>query len=326
MKIIITGGAGFLGDRLARELLRRGSLSLAGAAPAPVTQIVLVDRVAPRPDLITDDRITAAVGDVSDLLRAGVLDGADLVFHLAAVVSGEAERDLELGMRVNLATTIELLDACRVQPTPPRLVFASSLAVFGGTEIDPLPPIISDTTLPTPQSSYGTQKFIGELLVADYARRSLVPGRSVRLMTVSVRPGAPNAAASSFLSGIIREPLSGVRSVCPVPADTRVALTSPARTIDGLLVAATASDGQWGALRALTLPALTLTVGEMVDALTRVTRPEVSALIDWEPDPTIEAIVGSWPAEFEATRARSLGLGADPDFDTIIRSYLADLR
>lgn len=325
MKIIITGGAGFLGDRLARALLAQRDLSLAGAPAVPITELVLIDRVPPRDDVLADSRVRAEVGDLGDLLPRGVMKGADLVFHLAAVVSGDAERDLELGMRVNLTTTIDLLEACRALAAPPRLVFASSLAVFGATPLEPLPAIITDTTLPTPQSSYGTQKFMSEQVVADYARRGLVPGRSVRLMTVAVRPGVPNAAASSFLSGIVREPLAGVRAVCPVPPETRVALTSPGRTIDGLLLAATASDERWGSLRALTLPALTLTVGEMVDALTRVAGPETSALIDWVPNPSIEAIVGSWPAQFEAARAKALGLGAEPDFDTIVRSYVASL-
>lgn len=324
MRIAITGGAGFLGARLADELLKAGSLSLAGAAPAVIEEIVLVDRVAPREPLASDPRITAAIGDLAELLP-DVLEGIDLVYHLAAIVSSEAERDLELGLQVNLHATLELLQAAAAQPIPPRLVFASSLAVFGGTDLQPLPPVIEDMTLPTPQSSYGIQKFIGEQLVTDFARRGLVPARTVRLMTVSVRPGAPNAAASSFLSGIVREPLAGVRSASPVPAATEVAVSSPARTIEGLLAAATTSDEKWGPLTALTLPSVTTTVGEMVAALERVAGAEVSALVDWVPDESIIAIVTTWPSRFDTARARGLGLAADPDFESIIRAYVADL-
>lgn len=324
MKILITGGAGFLGDRLARALLKLDGLPVAGGAPLPVAEIVLADRAAPRPDLAADPRITAATGDLGTLLP-GVLDGVDLVFHLAAVVSSDAERDFDLGMRVNLATTLQLLEACRSQPTPPRLVFASSLAVFGSAPELHLPDVVTDSVLPTPQSSYGIQKFICEQLVADYARRGLVPARSVRLMTVTVRPGVPNAAASSFLSGIVREPLAGKPSNSPVGPETLVAITSPARTVDGLLRAVTASDDEWGPHTALTLPALSVSVGDMVDALTRVAGAEASALVTWEPDAAIAAIVTSWPARFEAARARALGLAADEDFDTIIRDYLDDL-
>jgi len=324
MKILITGGAGFLGDRLAHTLLGLGELRLAGAPAETIDEIVLVDRVAPRDVLLADPRIRPVVGDVAELLP-GVLAGIDLVVHLAAVVSSEAERDFDLGMRVNLATTMALLEAARAEPKPPRLVFASSLAVFGSTPDNPLPEVIDDDTLPTPQSSYGTQKFIGEQLVADYARRGLVPARTVRLMTVTVRPGAPNAAASSFLSGIVREPLAGLPSNSPVPRETLVAVTSPARTVEGLLLAATASDDEWGATTAVTLPALTVSVGEMLDALTRVAGPEVSALVTSDPDDEIARIVTSWPARFSAARAQRLGLTADPDFETIIRQYIADL-
>ncbi|WP_368497308.1 D-erythronate dehydrogenase [Herbiconiux sp. A18JL235] len=321
MKTLITGGAGFLGDRLARALLSSGEVTVAGET-SPLTGLTVVDRVPPRPDLAGDHRVTAVVGDLGEALAAGVLEGIDLVFHLAAVVSSEAERDFDLGMRVNLAATMDLLEACRAQATPPRLVFTSSLAVFGSTDALPLPPVITDETLPTPQSSYGIQKFIGEQLVADYARRGLVPARTVRLMTVAVRPGAPNAAASSFLSGIVREPLAGVASNSPVPPETLVALSSPGRTVDGLLLAAAATDADWGPHTALTLPALTVSVGEMVAALERVAGPDAAALVGWEPDEAVARIVTSWPSRFDSARARRLGLTPDPDFDTIVGAYL----
>ncbi|HVT68433.1 MAG TPA: NAD-dependent epimerase/dehydratase family protein, partial [Trebonia sp.] len=277
-----------------------------------------------------DPRVRAVTGDLES--AAAELDDADIVFHLAGVVSGAAEADFDLGMRVNVDGTRAVLEYARRQATPPVLVFASSLAVFGS---DPaLGPVgtVGDDTLPRPQSSYGIQKFIGEQLVADYTRKGFVRGRPVRLMTVAVRPGKPNAAASSFMSGIIREPLAGQRAVCPVPPDTPVALSSPSRTLEGLLLAAAVSDAAWGSRTAMNLPALTTTPRSMADAMDRVagssspasparTRP--SDLIDWADDPVTGAIVRSWPARVEAPRAQALGLRADASFDDIVREYLA---
>src|SRR6185369_4109212 len=207
--------------------------------------------------------------------------------HLAGVVSGAAEKDFDLGMRTNVDGTRALLEYARAQPTPPIVVFSSSLAVFGS---DPaIGPIgtVDDDTLPRPQSSYGAQKFIGEQLVADYTRKGFVRGRIVRLMTVSVRPGRPNAAASSFLSGMIREPLAGERAACPVPPETLVALSSPGRTMEGIIRAAEASDADWGPLTAVNLPSLRTTVGAMAAALEKVAGKAATQLLDWTPDPAI---------------------------------------
>ncbi len=323
--VLITGGAGFLGVRLARTLLATGRLSLAGAAPVPIARLTLADRVSPPDDLLADARVQAAVGDLHDQLTqaaGGPLDATvDAVFHLAAAVSGECEADFDLGMRSNFATTLALLQAGRALGTKPVVVVASSLAVFGDAPGLPLPPVIEDTTLPTPQSSYGIQKFIGEQLVADFTRKGFVRGRSVRLMTVSVRPGRPNGAASSFLSGMLREPLAGVRAVCPVPADTPVALSSPVRTVQGLVRAAEAGDADWGPRTALTLPALTTTPREMARALERVAGSAVAALIDWQVDARIHDIVKTWPARIAAQRARGLGLLPETSFDDILREY-----
>ena len=330
MNIVITGGAGFLGARLARQLLERGQLSLAGSAPQTIRGITLVDRVAPPAQLIGDSRIRLVIGDLNQLLEenkaaAPVVHAEDaIIFHLAAAVSGECEADFDLGMRSNLDATLALLQACRALGTAPTVVFASSLAVFGNSPEQPLPPVIDDRTLPTPQNSYGIQKFIGEQLVADYARKGFIRARNVRLMTVSVRPGKPNAAASSFLSGMIREPLAGLKGSCPVPPDTAVALSSPGRTVDGLLRAAEASDAEWGARTAVNLPALKTTVGEMAAALERVAGKAVAELIDWTPDPVIAKIVTSWPATIDAARARTLGLLPDSDFASIIGAYLSE--
>jgi nucleoside-diphosphate-sugar epimerase len=253
--------------------------------------------------------------------------GTDVVYHLAAAVSGECEADFDLGMRSNLAATEALLAACRKLGTQPVVVFASSLAVFGLVHDQPsLPPpsVITDLTLPTPQTSYGIQKLIGEQLVADYTRKGFIRGRSTRLMTVSVRPGKPNGAASSFFSGMIREPLAGVKGACPVTPDTQVALSSPGRTIEGLLRAGQASDAEWGPRTALNLPALVTTVGEMAQALEKVAGKAATDLIDWTPDETIRRIVKTWPGNVESARANALGLFPDPDFESIVRAYVRE--
>ena len=330
MNIVITGGAGFLGVRLARTLLAQGTLSLAGAAPAAITRITLVDRVAPPADLLKDARVSAVTGDLNALLEekgtvALVLhEDVAIVFHLAAAVSGECEADFDLGMRSNFAATLALLQACRALQTKPMLVFASSLAVFGDSPEQPCPPVIEDHTLPTPQTSYGIQKFIGEQLVADFTRKGFIQGRNVRLMTVSVRPGKPNGAASSFFSGMIREPLAGVKGACPVSPDTEVALSSPGLTIAGLIRAAETSDAAWGPRTALNLPAITATTGDMAAALERVAGPAAAALIDWTPDANIRKIVKTWPARINAVRAKGLGLLPEASFEAIIRQYVAE--
>ena len=330
MHVVITGGAGFLGARLARTLLAQGQLALAGAAPQSIQGITLVDRAAPPADLAADSRIQSLVGDLNQLLEAKTAAAqpiwaqAALIFHLAAAVSGECEANFDLGMRSNIDATRALLEVCRAAGNCPTVVFASSLAVFGNSAAQPLPAVIDDRTLPTPQNSYGIQKFIGEQLVADYGRKGFICARNVRLMTVSVRPGKPNGAASSFLSGMIREPLAGVRAACPVPKDTAVALSSPASTIAGLIRSATASDAEWGARTAINLPALTTTVGAMASALEKLGGKAATDLIDWTPEPTIASIVTSWPAVIDAARARALGLLPDPDFESIVADYIRD--
>jgi D-erythronate 2-dehydrogenase len=327
MHIVITGGAGFLGARLARTLLAQGSLALAGTAARPIERITLVDRAPPPADIATDPRIATVVGDLNAQLAdagAAYWADADAVFHLAAAVSGECEADFDLGMRSNFGATHALLERLRAAGTAPVLVFSSSLAVFGNSPEQPLPEVIDDNTLPTPQTSYGIQKFIGEQLVADYTRKGFIRGRSVRLMTVSVRPGRPNGAASGFFSGMIREPLAGIRAACPVPDETPVALASPARTIEGIVRAAEASDAQWGPRTALNLPSLGLTVGDMAGALERVAGPAATALLDRTPDPAIQRIVKAWPGRFEPRRARGLGLLPDASFEDVIREYVRE--
>jgi D-erythronate 2-dehydrogenase len=327
LNVVITGGAGFIGARLASQILARGSLSVAGTPSRPVTRLTLLDLVAP-PILVSQDpRVAVWQGDLVSGLEgdaASPLAEADLVFHLAAAVSADCERDFDLGMRANVTGSQLVLGACRRSGRTPVVVFSSSLAVFGGTGSHPLPDIITDSTLPVPQSSYGVQKFIGEQLVADYSRKGFIQGRSVRLMTVTVRPGRPNGAASGFLSGIIREPLAGLRANSPVPPGTAVAVSSPARAVEGLLRAAEAAPDLWGDPTAVNLPSVTVTVGEMVQTLERVAGPAVSALVGWEPDEVIAGIVAGWPARFETTRAAALGLRPDDGFEAVVRSYIRD--
>lgn len=319
MRVIITGGAGFVGTLLARRLLA-GPVEIGGRPAADVDELVLVDLSAPAADVAADPRVRAATIDLA--ADAGALGAADVIFHLAGVVSGAAEADFDLGMRTNIDGTRAVLEHARRQSDPPVLVFSSSVAVFG-PEAEPGPAgVVGDDTLPQPQSSYGTQKFIAEQLVADYTRKGFLRGRSVRLMTVAVRPGRPNAAASSFVSGIIREPLAGLRATCPVPPDTPVALASPARTLEGILRAAAVTDAAWGSRTAMTLPGLTTTPRDMAAAMDRVAGYAASDLIDWTDDPVIAPIVLSWPARFQTRRAHALGLRPDRSFDDIVRAYI----
>jgi nucleoside-diphosphate-sugar epimerase len=321
MKIAITGGAGFLGAALARRLLSASQVTIGGTTHDGVGELLIADLVAPPADISADPRVIVVTGELADTLHT--LADADAIFHLAGVVSSAAEADFDLGMATNIDATRSVLELCRSRQQPPVLVFSSSLAVFGSDPALGAIGPVDDMTLPRPQSSYGIQKFIGEQLVAEYTRRGFVRGRSVRLMTVSVRPGRPNAAASSFLSSIIREPLAGERATCPVPPDTAVALSSPRKTLDGLLRAVGASDSEWGSHTAMNLPALTTTPREMVTALARVAGDDPASLVGWTNVPAIADIVTTWAAVFATPRAEALGLHAETSFDDIIRDYIA---
>jgi nucleoside-diphosphate-sugar epimerase len=322
MTVAITGGAGFLGQRLARALLQRGTLRDAEGRDRPIEQLVLVD-VTPPADL-ADARVRAVVGDICQRSLLGqVIDTRTIsIFHLAAIVSGMAEADFDLGMRINVDATRSLLDICREHAHRPRVVFTSSVAVYGGA----LPATVLEDTALTPQTSYGTQKAIGELLLSDYSRRGFVDGRALRLPTISVRPGRPNAAASSFASGIIREPLNGEPAVCPVDRDARLWLMSPATVIECLIAAHELSSDALGPRRSLNLPGISVTVGEMVDSLTRLAGADVAARIRWERDPTIARMVSGWPGACDASRARALGFPHDESFDEMVKQYMEAAR
>jgi nucleoside-diphosphate-sugar epimerase len=325
MNILITGGSGFVGARLARALLAKGSLSLAGAPARRIETLTLADRAPPPDDLAKDPRVKFLGGDLNDQLAAKQLPaaGTEAVFHLAAAVSGECEADFDLGMRSNFAATHALLEACRALGNKPTVVFSSSVAVFGKLPGGSMPDPIEDFTLPTPQSSYGSQKAVGEFMMADYGRKGFMRARSVRLMTVSVRPGRPNGAASSFFSGMIREPLAGVRAQVPVGPEVQHPILSPTLTIEGLIRCAEATDAEWGPLTGLNLPSLCVSVGEMAAALERVS-PEAARLLDWVPDENIGKLVYGWPGKVHWPRAKALGLHANADFESIIREYIAE--
>src|SRR5271167_3744137 len=312
MRVVITGGCGFLGRRVALRLLERHD----------VDELVLFDNAPSALPLPDDRRLRLVTGDIADgeTVRGVVAPGTSSVFHLAAVVSGEAEADTDLGYRVNLDGARAVLEACRALGTCPRLVFASSLAVYGGA----LPPAVGEDTPLTPQTSYGTQKAIGELLVNDYSRKGFVDSRALRLPTGVVRPGRPNRAASTFASSIIREPLSGQQAVCPVSPDTVMALASPRRIIDALLRAHDLPGDAFGASRSLQLPGFSVAVGEMAAAVRRAGGEAAYARIRWEPDPLIQSIVSGWPQALDTPRAAALGFTADAGIDEVVHAFIED--
>jgi nucleoside-diphosphate-sugar epimerase len=323
MRLMVTGGAGFVGARLVRTLLARGTLD-----GRRIERIVIADQAPPPAELLADERVDARTGPL--LAQVGALkdEAFDGVFHLASAVSGECEADFDLGLRSNLDSTRALLDAMRARVlaghAPAKLVFSSSVAVFGPDASVPLPALVADTTLPAPQTSYGTHKLVCEHLIADWTRKGFVDGRSARLMTVTVRPGRPNGAASSFFSGIIREPLAGQEAVCPVDETVSHPMTSVRATVDGLIAVHEASREALGGRLGLNLPALNVTVREMLDALEAVAGPAVRARVRFQRDERIAGIVAGWSRGATAERAAALGLRPEPDFATIIRQYIDD--
>jgi nucleoside-diphosphate-sugar epimerase len=316
VRIVITGGCGFLGRRLALLLLDQGS------ALGSVDELVLFDNAPSALPLPDDKRVRLVTGDIADrdTVKRLIAPGTDAVFHLAAIVSGQAEADIDLGYRVNLDGTRAVLDACRALGSCPRLIFTSSLAVYGGA----LPPAVGDDTALTPQSSYGAQKAIGELLVNDYSRKGFVDGRALRLPTVVVRPGLPNRAASTFASSIIREPLSGKDAVCPVAPETVMALASPRRVVAALAHALELPGEALGANRSLQVPGFSVQVGEMAAALRRAGGEAAYHRIAWQPDPAVQRIISSWPMALSTPRADALGFERDTGIDEAVRFFIDD--
>jgi D-erythronate 2-dehydrogenase len=321
MRIVITGGAGFLGKLLAAKILERGALTDASGQLREVNELVLVDMAAAQGEpWLADKRVSQVVGNIADrnLLAQALTANTGSVFHLAAVVSGQAEADFDIGMRVNVDATRALLELSRTLPAPPKFVFTSSIAVFGGA----LPPVLADDQALTPQGSYGAQKAMGELLVTDMSRKGMIDGRSLRLPTVTVRPGKPNLAASSFASGIIREPLAGVHAICPTAPETKMWVQSPPRVIENLLVGHEVSSASLATTRSISVPGLTVSVRDMIDSLRRLAGDTVADRVSWQLDPTIDRLVSSWPQAFSADRGRALGMTVDASFDDMVRAYM----
>lgn len=317
MRVLITGAAGMIGRKLTARLLRDGKV-----AARTIAHLDLHDVVASEAPDRAPFGIRCLTGDLSEpgAARTLVADRPEIVFHLAGVVSGEAEANFDLGYSVNLDGTRALFDAIRLAAYRPRLVFASSIAVFGA----PFPDIIPDEFHPTPLTSYGTQKLMAELLLADYTRRGLVDGIGIRLPTICVRPGKPNKAASGFFSGIIREPLNGQEAIVPVPRSVVHTHASPRSAVDFLIHAAGLDGQAVGPRRNLTMPGVAISVSEQIEALQRAAGAETVKLIRDEPDEAVWAIVKNWPARFAATRARQLGFAAEETFDDIIRAHIED--
>ncbi len=321
MHVMVIGAAGMVGRKLVARLVRDG-----GLGGRPIETLTLVDVVAP----VSPEGFSGSVETVTaDLSATGEADKLarrrpDVIFHLAAVVSGEAEADFDKGYRINLDGTRFLFEAIRQEGLrdayKPRLVFTSSIAVFGA----PFPEQIHDEFFSTPLTSYGTQKAIGELLLSDYSRRGFFDGIGIRLPTICVRPGKPNLAASGFFSGILREPLAGKEAILPVSDDVRHWFASPRAAIDFLIHAAAVDTASLGDRRNISLPGLSATVGEEIEALRRVGGDKAVKLIRREPDPTIARIVSGWARDFDTRRAEALGFRAETSFDEIVRAHVED--
>lgn len=314
MHVIVIGGGGFIGKRLSEELLAKGGLEI-----GQITRMTIMDKAFP-PDMPTDSRVECLAVDFSDALviRQVLEQGPQVIFHLAAIVSGEAEKNFDLGMKVNFQASLQLLELCRELSLKPRIVFASSCGVFGGD----VTKVITDETDPKPRSSYGTQKVLVELLINDFSRRGFIDGRSIRLPTITVRPGKPNAATSSFISGIIREPLNGQSSTYPVPPATAFWVLSPKRVVENFIHAANIGEAELGNERTITLPGLTVSVQEMLDSLEKTAGSSVTQRVSYVPDAFLESIVLTWPAKIDPKRSLKLGFVRDSGMDEIIQQYV----
>lgn len=324
MKIIVTGGRGFLGQRLAEKILTTGFIMLPGGERLEEPELVLADVNDVKLSQAIDGKVKSVLLDISepDAVNALIDDDAVAVFHLAAVVSAGAEADFDLGMRVNISGTLNILEACRRLSGPIPMVSTSSLAVFGGN----LPEILGDGQAVQPENSYGAQKAVGELLCADYRRKGYCDTRIIRLPTVIIRPGKPNAAASSFASSILREPLNGQEAICPVDEGLNLWITSPEAAVGALLHALAASSETWPKFGVVNPPGLRTSVRDMLNALERAEGNDAVNRVRFEPDEGITAIVGSWPCEFDITTAERLNFPSCPSIDDIIAGYIQRYR
>lgn len=322
MHILVTGACGFLGRKLIEALLARGQLVGPSGEATPVSRIIATDILPEPAGVPADERVSYQAGDISDPEFVALLfaDNPGSVFHLAALVSGGAEQDFDAGMKANLTGTIHLLEAARRTGACPRFVFTSSIATYGGN----LPEVVFDEYHLTPESSYGVQKAIGELLVNDYTRKDFVNGRSFRLPIIAIRPGGANTAASSWASAIVREPLSGVEYACPVAPEDRGFLLSPLKVIEGLIVGHDAPDEAWGRNRSVTMAGLSCTARELVEALARVAGARVAERVRWQPDHFVRGIITTWPTQFSLDKASRIGLEADASIDDIVAQYVRD--
>jgi D-erythronate 2-dehydrogenase len=323
MKVVITGGTGFVGQLLGQRIAELKRLKGPKGVPEEVDEIVLFDVAAPSmqsPNL--DRRIRVETGEIADAQAVRrAIDEATSIFHLASVLSAGGEQDFDLAMRVNLTGNLNVLEAARALGSRPRVVFASSIAVFGGSG---MPKTVGDATKQTPQTTYGTTKAIGELLINDYTRKGFIDGRSARLPTVIIRPGKPNKAASSFASGVFREPLNGELCIVPVGEDTIMPVSGYRSIVEGFVKLHEADGAALGDDRAITFPGINATVKEMIEALRRVAGNRHLGEIRFERDPGIERIVETWPTALSFERAKKLGLPLDKDLDSIVKSYIED--
>lgn len=316
MNILIIGGGGVVGQKLAHLLARVGKLR-----GKTITGMTLADVIDPAPVPAPFDvrSVTCNIADAASL-AACITPDTDVIYLLAAIVSAQAEEDFDMGMKINLFGTHNVLERCRTLRTPPVVVFSSSIAVYGGEMPDP----VGDHTYPNPQTSYGMQKAAGELLINDYSRKGYIDGRAFRLPTISVRPGKPNRAASSFMSSILREPLNGQDAICPVDPDFLHYYLSPRRCAENLIRGAELDGADIGQNRAMQMPGKSLSIKDLIDAMTAVAGPEPARLIRFEPQPEINRIVSGWRWDIRADKALRLGLRADDSFQDNIRYYLED--
>ena len=322
MKVVITGGGGFIGRKLAHRILALGQLTGASGQKEAITEIILFDAVAPPDGEFSDDRVRAVVGDITDAgLVANVIDAnTNSVFHLAAVVSAGAEADFDLGYQVNLDGTRNVLEAARAANGTPRVVFASSLAVYGGD----VPDTVLDDTPITPETSYGAQKVMGEFLITDYSRKGYLDGRSMRLPTIVVRPGKPNKAASGFASGIVREPLNGVDMACPVTPESRMAIMSPRTVVECFMHMHELDAEKLGASRAILLSGFSVSMGDAAAAVNAVETNRARGKITFKVDPATQAIVDGWPKTTYSDKAGALGFPSDSNIEDVIAAYIED--